>query len=95
MVIIEKQWYVQIKSYQPKVWKVSDGWRWQTTTEWIKATLKESCNNWNYEKPNTRIYLDRFVKSFVFWFACLSYYLKMETMYLNVEEYAKSMTQIK
>lgn len=26
---------------------------------------------------------------------CLSYYLKMETMYLNVEEYAKSMTQIK
>lgn len=42
MVINEKQWYAQIKSYQPKVWKVSDGWRWKTTTEWIKATLKES-----------------------------------------------------
>lgn len=27
MVTIEKQWYVQIKSYQPTVWKVSDGWR--------------------------------------------------------------------
>lgn len=35
------------------------------------------------------------LKVLYFWFACLSYYLKMETMYLNVEEYAKSMTQIK
>lgn len=96
MVIIEKQWYVQIKSCQPKVWKVSDGWRWQTTTEWIKATPEESCNNWNYEKPNTRIYLNRLLKVWYFGLlVCLSYYLKMETMYLNVEEYAKAMTLMK
>lgn len=52
-----KRWYAQIKSYQPKVWKVSDGWQWKTTTEWIQATLRESCNNWDYGKPNTRICL--------------------------------------